>query len=378
MDLNSVIGDIYEAASGDRDWMTVGTALFSFLGADAGTLRFHGLDGRSANVFQLSKPGEDRYTDHYLSIDPIRSAISRLRPERQGAAAVLVIDDLVDRHLYHRSRFYLEFAKPNGQEHMLLGLVGDREKTIVGFFRENKPFGTEERTILSHLLPHLKRALQLRQKLHRSEFDVRLGFAAFEALPGSAVVVDGDCNVLFANASATRCLAHRGWPIALASVANRGCTRLVVDNRGDGARLQALVRGAACDGSSGAIRMECDALNSDRIGQFAAFVSPLPLDVPAHVLVAGTGAPVLILINELSQPRAAAPSIFSDLFGLSAAEGAVAAALLGGQTAEAVARDRDVSLDTVRTQIRTVLRKTDAANLRDFERIGALLGALTR
>jgi len=62
------------------------------------------------------------------------------------------------------------------------------------------------------------------------------------------------------------------------------------------------------------------------------------------------------------------------LFGLSAAEGAVAAALLGGQTAGIVTRDREVSLDTVRTQIRTVLRKTDAANLRDFERIGALLG----
>ncbi len=49
--------------------------------------------------------------------------------------------------------------------------------------------------------------------------------------------------------------------------------------------------------------------------------------------------------------------------------------LSGGVTAEDVARRRRVSLDTVRTQVRTVLRKTNAANLRDFERILAMLTA---
>ena len=87
---------------------------------------------------------------------------------------------------------------------------------------------------------------------------------------------------------------------------------------------------------------------------------------------------LLILISALSRPSAPRPSLLSDLFGLSIAEGAVALALLGGQTAESVARERDVSLETVRSQIRTVLRKTDAANLRDFERIGALLANLAQ
>jgi DNA-binding CsgD family transcriptional regulator len=36
---------------------------------------------------------------------------------------------------------------------------------------------------------------------------------------------------------------------------------------------------------------------------------------------------------------------------------------------------RHVSLETVRTQVRTVLRKTNAVNLRDFERILAVVAA---
>jgi DNA-binding NarL/FixJ family response regulator len=44
-------------------------------------------------------------------------------------------------------------------------------------------------------------------------------------------------------------------------------------------------------------------------------------------------------------------------------------------TAEEAARARRVSLDTVRTQVRTVLRKTNAANLRDLERILAVISA---
>ena len=70
------------------------------------------------------------------------------------------------------------------------------------------------------------------------------------------------------------------------------------------------------------------------------------------------------------------PDATQSMFGLSVAEAAVAVALLGGRTAEDVARLRQVSLDTIRSQIRTVLRKSEAANLRDFERIGAMLGSM--
>ena len=51
-------------------------------------------------------------------------------------------------------------------------------------------------------------------------------------------------------------------------------------------------------------------------------------------------------------------------------------ALAGGATAQEVADQRGVSLVTIRSQVRTILEKSDSENLRDLERSMATLGAL--
>ncbi|MDM9646356.1 hypothetical protein [Rhizobium sp. S163] len=373
MNESLIINDIYEASGSDSDWFSLGKELFEYLGADAGTLRFKSADGRSANVFQPCDEGSDPYTRYYLHIDPIRSAIADMRCDPKRGETVVSVDEVVDDGLYRGSEFYQDFARHNGREHMMIGLVGDRDNTIISFFRGDRAFGSRERAALGDLMPHVRRGLRLREASFREEQASRLLYAAFDTLPGNMLVVDGDCNLLFANASATTMLSRKEIPISFSTLAAGGRTRLVLDRR-DGARLRQLVQEASRAGEGGAIRFEYDAPQSDRAGQLAVFASPLR----AGAAGAAGAAPVLLLMNELSQPCATQASIFSELFGLSAAEGAVAAALLGGQTAETVAKDRCVSLDTVRTQIRTVLRKTDAANLRDFERMGALLGAFSR
>lgn len=370
MNESSIINDIYEASASERDWHALGKELFDFFGADAGTLRFESADGRSANVLQVCDETSDQYLNHYLHIDPVRAALADMRPNRSRGETVVSVDEVVDAAAYRRTEFYQDFARCNGREHMLIGLVGDCNKTVIAFFRGDRAFGCRERAALVDLLPHVRRGLQLRQKTFQEERASRLLYAAFEAIPGNALVVDADCNVLFANVSATQMLSRKGMPISLSPLAAGGRTRLVLDRR-DGSRLRHLVQETARGGCGGAVRFEYDAPESDRAGQIAVFASPLPSDAGEG----GGAAPVLLMVNELSQPRIAAASIFSDLFGLSAAEGAVAAALLGGHTAEMVAKERSVSLDTVRTQIRTVLRKTDASNLRDFERMGAVLSA---
>ncbi len=147
-------------------------------------------------------------------------------------------------------------------------------------------------------------------------------------------------------------------------------------DRREAARFRSLVQDAASGGSGGAMKIEIDTGTNDRIDQLAVLVTPQPPQYAADGVIIDNFSPVLVLISELSRPSTPRASLLSDLFGLSIAEGAVALALLGGQTAESVAQERDVSLETIRSQIRTVLRKSEATNLRDFERIGALLSTL--
>jgi DNA-binding CsgD family transcriptional regulator len=334
MEISAVIGDIYDAgASGD--WPAVGGTLLQFLDADVVSLRLKRPGCSSVNIFE-----------------PMASGEPELCPDS---------------------------AKPGGQRHMLLGLVDGREGKVIGFFRERPRFEATAKSALGTLLPHMRRVLLMRQRLRGVELNARVGHSVLEALPGCAVIVDARLNVLSANSAAERMFSARGMPIAITASAparDEGLRRLVVNNRDKAARLRTLVDSAARGGSGGAMKLEVDNGADDRIDRLAVTVSSQPPQSWSQDDGPSWARPVLILITELSRSSAPKSTLFSDLFGLSIAEGAVALALLGGQTAETVARERDVSLDTVRSQIRTVLRKSEAINLRDFERIGALLTTL--
>jgi hypothetical protein len=108
MNESLIINDIYDASSSDSDWFSLGEELFEYLGADAGTLRFKSADGRSANVFQPCDAGSDPYTNYYLHIDPIRSAIAEMRCDPKRGEAVVSVDEVVNEDLYRGS----ELASP--------------------------------------------------------------------------------------------------------------------------------------------------------------------------------------------------------------------------------------------------------------------------
>lgn len=69
-------------------------------------------------------------------------------------------------------------------------------------------------------------------------------------------------------------------------------------------------------------------------------------------------ADILCLVAPLDQRRVATARQLMDLFSLSAAEARLARALANGDSVEEYARDHDLRLPTVRTQLRAVFEKT--------------------
>jgi DNA-binding NarL/FixJ family response regulator len=82
---------------------------------------------------------------------------------------------------------------------------------------------------------------------------------------------------------------------------------------------------------------------------------------------------VVLFFRDLSETNLPSADLLCALFNLTKTEAAVGLALLGGNSAESVSRLRNVSLETIRSQIRVILRKSGANNLRDFERIVSLV-----
>ncbi len=367
---NSIISEIYQAATDGLEWTSLRRSLFGHLGAEAGTLRFRDAGGAFANVLCAGEAQDDQYSRYYLSIDPVRSAVTRMHGASAQAGAIYSADEVVDARIYRRSEFYQDFARKNGRQHMLIGLLGDEDRTIISFFREGRPFGEAERSALSQLLPHLKNGLELRRRITAQGVRSDLGFTAFDALPSQAVVVDDTCSLLFANRAAKHLLSRLDSPIATVRRGAGRADQIIVGN-GCNRRLKDIVHHAAHRGQGGKMRLHGCATEGRGMQQFVLQALPLPLASAAAQL-----HPVLLLICDLSRCRHLHEAGWHQLFGLTPAESAVAVALLGGQTADLVARERAVSLDTVRAQIRTVLQKTEAGNLRDLERMAALLSGL--
>lgn len=104
--------------------------------------------------------------------------------------------------------------------------------------------------------------------------------------------------------------------------------------------------------------------------QLAILVSRNPTQIACLFGVQNT---VVIFFRDLSEINLPSDDLLCALFNLTKTEAAVGLALLGGNSAETVSRIRNVSLETIRSQIRAILRKSGANNLRDFERIVSLV-----
>ncbi|WP_454916083.1 helix-turn-helix transcriptional regulator [Xanthobacter sediminis] len=201
--------------------------------------------------------------------------------------------------------------------------------------------------------------------------DASLAAVALDALGLCVVLVDADLRVLFASAAALSMAELPDCGFSLTSEITGGWRLLVPDRREDAAVLRCLVADAIERGAEGALKLVADATPPRKRIRCVLLVSP--------VAAPGADGAALVVIEGLGAPPRLSPALLRALFGLSPAEAEVASDLAGGATAEDVARARCVALDTVRTQIRSILTKSDSANLRAFEhRLGTILAVHRR
>lgn len=377
---------IYDAGVGGTPWTVIGSGLTGLLTAQSGTVFVDdGTSDQPELLYRADFPMKAAvaYQDHYRSVDLWTNRAGQAAA-RQGATArprVWTSGNLVPDSEFLQSEFYVDFGRALGLRYVVgtvlpLGAAGVMP---IGFHRPEgaAPFGETERRLLLCLLPHLRRSLQLRHHLRGAPAGASPNEAALDAMSLGVVVVNSEMLILTANASA-QAMATDGSVVTIRRGAAGGAAaRLVLTagNHSDGKALATLVRAAALGGTSGgAVLLRTD---GDGMG-IAAVVAPLPSQLSGNPNVSGGRifGQALILLRDLTKaPSPPSTSVLRDLFGLTRAEAETASALSGGATKEAVAVARGLRVTTVRTQVRAILGKTGATNLRDLER---LLGHLPK
>jgi DNA-binding CsgD family transcriptional regulator len=210
---------------------------------------------------------------------------------------------------------------------------------------DGTPFSDLERMRLGALTPDLCRMSRLHERLTAEGAQAQLGVEAMNRLVIGIAVLAGDGRILFSNASADQVFRQRS--VFEATAANRAAPR---NSRCRRVFMQA-VRDAA------EIRTSASLTLVDEHGTLVARAMTLPMPATSRWNTGWQQPLAMMVIHPSQTPRLSADTLRA-LFDLSAAESRLANALLAGRTMRFYAEERGLSIETVRTQLKSVLAKT--------------------
>jgi DNA-binding CsgD family transcriptional regulator len=232
---------------------------------------------------------------------------------------------------------------------------------LVAICRTGRPPFEEGLAQLRVLLSHLQRANELeRERLLAGEAFRGLVAAASQS-PNAVLIVDGTFRIRFRNGTAARFLAAgAGW--------SQEAGRLVVDHPDAACALRRAL---------GRPTREAEVLRVDRMGAAPGMPPLLLVAEPLTNAGSGDAPPSRRLLVVLAGPAVAVHSFDSAaaaaLYHLSPAESRLAERLGEGTRLDAAAGALGITLETARTYLKSLFRKTGTARQSELVRL-LLLG----
>ncbi len=178
--------------------------------------------------------------------------------------------------------------------------------------------------------------------------------AVLERFSLGLVIVDVDRNIIHQNHVARSLIAEKSV------LANRGgCLRAAANQRSDEFN-RAVDQALGRDGEPGVGAVTLEDPRGRSIQMWTA---------PLTDSETGDSASAVVMIIDPSQPTPAPEPLLKSLYGLTTKECALVSALLNGQTVDEYCETRHVSVNTVRTHLKSIYRKTNTNRQVDLVRL---------
>lgn len=247
---------------------------------------------------------------------------------------------------FTRTEIYQDWFRKLGIFHVMSASIpiADGTRALLGVQSSSAygPFDEPDKQLLCRIAPHLQRALQVRHRLIGDDLDKIASRAALEHLNCAMVIVESDARIMYATKRAEAIFRECD---SIKIVRQRVSTR----DQKTAQRLKALVDGAICT-AGGKGSASGGMLTVER-------ASKSPLTLLIAPLVGGETPKAAIFINE-PDALVGAEIALSGMFGLSPTEAAVTSSLIKGHSVESICLDHHVSINTLRTQLKSIYLKT--------------------
>ena len=334
----------------------------------------HAIRGTRVATTNLDPAAVADYERHWVRRDPWALAATA---HLTGAFS---LDRVVTAEQFARTEYWNDFARQwNGPFHGLAAQVGE-PGDVLGVFcahrtRAGEAFGAREEAFLERILPHLRRVLAAQVRLSQAGWQAAA--AGLDALRQGVALIGRDGRLVIANAALHR-MAAEGDGLSL------GRSGLLCrDAQVQGALNLAVL--SALAGADGRIRVlpVAGSLAIPRPSGAAPWlVQALPVRPgiagpggagPLSALGGGFAGAMLLVTDAEARPPAPSRVLLEKALGLTPAEAALAAALARGTSPAAHAKARRVSVETVRTHLAALRRKTGCRRQAEIALLAARL-----
>jgi DNA-binding CsgD family transcriptional regulator/PAS domain-containing protein len=348
--LLEVIGSMYDSILEDSKWLDALQQVAVFTG---GIGAFHIVaNPLTAAIVHSESVGVDpevnkRYLQYYAAKDV------RIPPALSLSVGHVVTEEvlLAARDL-QRSEIYAELLLPFDIPHIMAAWLRKRatafEVVVMEGSRRRGPFSAQAQSRFSTVVPHLIRAVKLREMLYSVRQQNRAYRAALESLAFGVIMLDERGHVIEATSAAEQVLRAADGLLSRQR-------RLHAVFSDDDRRLQRLVHEAVTGRAAGG---SLTLRRSNERGSLA--ITTIPLGLREHLAFPQLSA-LLIVVDPEQTPQPIG-TVLEHMFELTKAEAALVATLFDGVTLREAAASLDRSVNTCKTQLKAIYRKTGCRN----------------
>lgn len=361
---SGLVQALYDSAAGRGDLSSLAPQIASMFDASSCQIQMRG--GFTRPVERISSTPNytpelnAKYQDYYYKVDTWAN-LAMARPQE----AILASDDIISDAEFERTEIYQEYNRLLGTFYVLgtVTRIGGSGNAVGAFgvhrSRQEGLFSAEEKRRASVLLPHLKRALQLRERLGRMEVQQHAMAQALEMAGIAILLAAEDARLLFANPAAEAILR-----VGRGLLASRG--RLHAATPSEDGLLRQRIR-AACQACTGQEVEPGGLMRTSRAEARPLSLSIYPFAAPSLTNAALAGA-ALIFVGDPDMHCPPGREALARTYRLTAAEARLFEALLAGERLQDYAGRAALSVQTVKTQLSRLFDKTGHARQTDLVR----------
>lgn len=265
---------------------------------------------------------------------------------------------------FHETRFYNEWVVPQGMAYAAGAIVLREGAWLTEMYLQRGPqhpeFSRTEIDQFNLLIPHLQRAMQMRQRFAELQLGQNFLAGSLDVLAMPAFLFNELGQIVHYNQSASQLLSQRDH---LHLDQNHLQTSDITTSRKLAVDISKAIRASRGDGHD---------LNSVVLLPRSPQRPLMLMITPLQLRDSNQGAALLFAFDPEATPALTASSI-RRLFGLSEAESSLAIALCSGKHLENVAMERGTTINTVKSQLRNVFIKTGTK--RQSELVSLLLAS---